>query len=96
VSAPRTMSAVKSGIADVGFFVSNLLSTEEKDFAPFDIDGALPTDATYLQTWQKIEPVVARILDRHGVEMMWPRRSAKVAISCKNKFLTQASDYAGR
>jgi TRAP-type transport system periplasmic protein len=95
VSAPRTMSAVKSGIADVGYFVSNLLSTEEKDFAPFDIDGALPTDATYLQTWQKIEPVVARILDRHGVEMMWPRRSAKVAISCKNKFLTQASDYAG-
>jgi TRAP-type C4-dicarboxylate transport system substrate-binding protein len=95
VSAPRTMSAVKSGIADVGYFVSNLLSSEEKDFAPFDIDGALPTDASYLQTWQKIEPVVARILDRHGVEMMWPRRSAKVAISCKNKFLTQASDYAG-
>jgi TRAP-type C4-dicarboxylate transport system substrate-binding protein len=95
VSAPRTMSAVKSGIADVGYFVSNLLSGEEKDFAPFDIDGALPTDATYLQTWQKIEPVVARILDRHGIEMMWPRRSAKVAISCKNKFLTQASDYAG-
>jgi TRAP-type C4-dicarboxylate transport system substrate-binding protein len=95
VPAPRTMSAVKSGIADVGYFVSNLLSSEEKDFAPFDIDGALPTDASYLQTWQKIEPVVARILDRHGVEMMWPRRSAKVAISCKNKFLTQASDYAG-
>jgi hypothetical protein len=67
VSAPRTMSAVKSGIADVGYFVSNLLSTEEKDFAPFDIDGALPTDATYLQTWQKIEPVVAKILDRQYV-----------------------------
>jgi TRAP-type transport system periplasmic protein len=95
VSAPRTMSAVKSGIADVGLFVSNLLSSEEKDFAPFDIDGALPTDATYLETWQKIEPVVTKILDRQGVQMLWPRRSPKVAISCKSKFLTKASDYQG-
>jgi TRAP-type transport system periplasmic protein len=95
VAPPRTMSAVKSGIADTGFFVSSLLTTEEKDFAPFDIDGALPTDASYLQVWPKIEPVVAKILDRHGIEMMWPRRSAKSVISCKNKFLTHASDYAG-
>jgi TRAP-type C4-dicarboxylate transport system substrate-binding protein len=95
VAPPRTMSAVKSGIADAGYFVSALLSSEEKDFAPFDIDGALPTDATYLDVWPKIEPVVAKILDRHGVEVMWPRRSAKVVISCKNKFLTQASEYAG-
>jgi TRAP-type C4-dicarboxylate transport system substrate-binding protein len=95
VAAPRTMSAVKSGIADAGYFVSNLLASEERDFAPFDIDGALPTDAIYLDVWQKIEPIVARIMDRHGIEVMWPRRSAKVAISCKNKFLTQASDYAG-
>ena len=95
MTPPRTMSAVKSGIADAGYFVSALLSSEEKDFAPFDIDGALPTDATYLDVWPKVEPLVAKILDRHGVEVMWPRRSAKVVISCKNKFLTQASDYAG-
>jgi TRAP-type transport system periplasmic protein len=95
VAAPRTMSAVKSGIADVGYLVSNLLASEEKDFAAFDIDGALPTDASYLQFWPKIEPVVVKILDRHGIEMMWPRRSPKVAISCKSKFLTQASDYSG-
>jgi TRAP-type C4-dicarboxylate transport system substrate-binding protein len=89
------MSAVKSGIADIGYLVSNLLAAEEKDFAAFDIDGALPTDASYLQVWPKIEPVVVKILDRHGIKMMWPRRSPKVAISCKSKFLTQASDYAG-
>jgi TRAP-type C4-dicarboxylate transport system substrate-binding protein len=77
VAAPRTMSAVKSGIADVGYLVSNLLASEEKDFAAFDIDGALPTDASYLQVWPKIEPVVVKILDRHGIEMMWPRRSPK-------------------
>jgi TRAP-type transport system periplasmic protein len=95
VSAPRTMSAVQSGIADVGFFVSSLVSIQEKDFAPLDIDGALPTDASYLQTWQKIKPIVDKILDRDGIEMLWPRRSVKVAIACKTKFLKQASDYTG-
>jgi TRAP-type C4-dicarboxylate transport system substrate-binding protein len=95
VPAPRTMSAVKSGIADVGYLVSALLTAEEKDFGPLDIDGALPTDERYVQAWEAIKGPITRILDRHGIEMMWPRRSPKVVISCKNKFLTQASDYVG-
>lgn len=95
VPAPRTLSAVKSGIADVGYLVSALMTGEERDFAALDLDGAVPTDERYAQVWEAIEPVVNKILDRHGVVMAWPRRSPKVVISCKNKFLTQASDYAG-
>jgi TRAP-type C4-dicarboxylate transport system substrate-binding protein len=95
VPAPRTMSAVKSGIADVGYMVSPLIGQEEKDFAPLDIDGALPTDARFEQAWHAIEPAITKILGKHGLVMAWPRRSPKVVIACKNKFLTKASDYAG-
>ena len=95
VPAIRTMSAVKSGIADVGYMVTALLEQDEKDFAPLDIDGALPTDKRYVEAWHAIEPAITKILDKHGVIMAWPRRSPKVVISCKNKFLTKASDYAG-
>jgi TRAP-type C4-dicarboxylate transport system substrate-binding protein len=91
----RTMSAVKGGIADAGYFVTALLSGEEKDFAVLEIHGALPTDERYVQAWQAIEPVITRILDRHDAVVMWPRRSPKAPISCKSKFLTQASDYRG-
>ena len=91
----RTMSAVKSGIADAGFFVTALLSGEEKDFSILEIHGALPTDERYLQAWRAIEPVITKILDRHNAVMMWPRRSPKAPIACKNKFLTQAADYKG-
>jgi len=75
--------------------VSPLIGQEEKDFAPLDIDGALPTDARFVQAWHTIEPAITKLLDKHGLVMSWPRRSPKVVIACKNKFLTKASDYAG-
>jgi len=95
VPLPRTMSAVKSGIADAGYFVTAVLSGEEKDFAILEVHGALPTDERYVQAWQAIEPVITRILDRHDVALMWPRRSPKAPIACKHKFLKEAADYRG-
>lgn len=96
VPVTRTMSAVKSGIADAGYFVSALLSSEEKDFAVLELDGAIPTeDDRFVKAWQAIEPTINTILDRNGVVMMFPRRPPKVAIACKTKFLNQASDYSG-
>jgi TRAP-type C4-dicarboxylate transport system substrate-binding protein len=95
VPVTRTMSAVKSGIADVGYFVTALLSSEERDFAVLELDGALPTDERYVAAWQAIEPTITKILERNGAVMMFPRRSPKVGIACKAKHLTQASDYAG-
>lgn len=95
VPLARTLSAVKGGIADVGYFVTATLSGEEKDFSILEIHGALPTDERYREAWRAIEPVIAKILDRHNTVMMWPRRPPKAPISCKSKFLTQASDYKG-
>jgi TRAP-type C4-dicarboxylate transport system substrate-binding protein len=95
VPLPRTMSAVKSGIADAGYFVTATLSGEEKDFAILEVHGALPTDERYAQAWLAIEPVMTRILDRHDVVLMWPRRSPKAPIACKQKFLKEATDYRG-
>lgn len=95
VPLPRTMAAVKSGIADAGYFVTAVLSGEEKDFAILEVHGALPTDERYAQAWQAIEPVITKILDRHDVVLMWPRRSPKAPIACKQKFLKEAADYRG-
>jgi TRAP-type C4-dicarboxylate transport system substrate-binding protein len=95
VPVTRTMSAVKSGVADAGYFVSTLLSSEERDFFPLELDGALPTDERYVEVWRAIEPSIDKILERNGVVMMYPRRSPKSTIACKSKHLTQASDYKG-
>ena len=96
VPLARTMSAVQSGIADVGWFVTPILSGQEKDFSILTVPGSIPADgARFLQAWQAIKPVMGSILDRHGVVMLWPRPSPKVPLACKSKFLTQASDYAG-
>lgn len=95
VPLPRTMAAVKSGIADAGYFVTAVLSGEEKDFAILEVHGALPTDERYAQAWQAIAPVITKILDRHDVVLMWPRRSPKAPIACKSKFLQSAADYRG-
>jgi TRAP-type C4-dicarboxylate transport system substrate-binding protein len=95
VPVTRTMSAVKSGIADAGYFVTALLSSEERDFAVLELDGALPTDERYVDAWKAIEPTITKILERNGAVMMYPRRSPKVSIACKTKHLTQASDYKG-
>jgi TRAP-type C4-dicarboxylate transport system substrate-binding protein len=95
VPLPRTMAAVKSGIADAGYFVTAVLSGEERDFAILEVHGALPTDERYAQAWQAIEPVITKILDRHDVALMWPRRSPKAPIACKGKFLKEAGDYRG-
>jgi TRAP-type C4-dicarboxylate transport system substrate-binding protein len=95
VPVTRTMSAVKSGIADAGYFVTALLSSEERDFSVLELDGALPTDERYVDAWRAIEPIIDKILERNGVVMMYPRRSPKATIACKTKHLTQASDYKG-
>jgi len=94
VPIARTMSAVQSGIADLGHFVTPVLAGQEKDFAILTVPGSIPTDgAQFLKAWEAMKPIMGRILDRHGVVALWPRPPAKVPLACKTKLLTQASDY---
>src|SRR5262245_34478961 len=94
VPIARTMSAVESGIADFGHFVTLVLAGHEKDFAILRVPGSIPTDGPqFIKAWEAIRPAMTRIMDRHGIVPLWPRPPAKVPLACKTKLLTQASDY---
>lgn len=93
---PEAFSACQYGIADLVQIVTAFVSSRVKDFVPFDLYGAYPTDK-FPEVAEKIHPVLTKILDEQDlVHLANMFSGSSLVFASREQNFTSMKDFKGK
>lgn len=95
-SVVETLGAVRSGVVPVGLTAASFASGAIPALAYLEMMGGLPNDPDQAaKALAALEPAVAELTRKYGVELLFMQPTFDVIVVCSGKHLKMPTDWAG-
>jgi TRAP-type C4-dicarboxylate transport system substrate-binding protein len=95
-SVVETFNAVRRGVVPAGFTAASFASGAIPALAYLEALGGIPNEPDLvMKAFASVEPTLAGLLRKHGVELLWMQPSYDVLVACRDRHLKNPSDWTG-
>ncbi len=95
-SVVETLNAVRRGVVPAGFTAASFASGAIPALAYLEALGGMPNEPdTLVKSYGGVQPTLAGLFKKGGVELLWLQPSFDVLVACRDKHLKAPADWAG-
>jgi TRAP-type C4-dicarboxylate transport system substrate-binding protein len=95
-SVVETLNAVRRGVVPAGFTAGSFASGAIPALAYLEAIGGMPNEPeTIVKAFGAVQPTLAGLFKKGGVELLWLQPSFDVLVACRDKHLKAPADWTG-